>query len=146
MKVWNSNYKAQQGNIGLGRAIAYFTSIGIPTSIPLNDTQKYDLVVDFDGVLKKVSVKTTSFLSKSKWYSVLLKKCGGSSGNAKIKPFDNKTCDLLFVLTMDDTMYLIPSNEIYATTSLVLNDRFDKYQINMYKTSALLEKEEVESP
>ena len=45
----NNIYRSIQGNIGLGKAIEYFTSWGIPISIPLNDTQKYDLIADFDN-------------------------------------------------------------------------------------------------
>lgn len=57
--MWGSSYKSLQGNLGLGQAIAFFTSRGIPVSIPLNDTQKYDLVAEINGVLKKISIKTT---------------------------------------------------------------------------------------
>ena len=33
----------EKGNSGLGMAIAYFTTSGYIVSIPLNDTQDYDL-------------------------------------------------------------------------------------------------------
>jgi hypothetical protein len=36
------------GNIGLGEAIAYFTGAMMTVSVPLNDSQPYDLIVD-DG-------------------------------------------------------------------------------------------------
>ena len=49
-------YHSIQGNIGLGKAIEYFTSNNITVAIPLNDTQKYDLIVDFNGKLQRVSV------------------------------------------------------------------------------------------
>lgn len=125
---WNSEYKAMQGNVGLGRAIAYYTSKGIPIMIPLNDTQKYDLVVDKDG-LKRVSVKTSKRINTAGNYEVLLKKCGGSSGNAKIKHFDKTTCDLLFILTINGDMYEIPSNIINIKTSLTLTKELDKYKV-----------------
>lgn len=47
----NTIYQSIQGNIGLGKAIEYFTSHGITVAIPLNDTQKYDLIADFNGGL-----------------------------------------------------------------------------------------------
>ena len=50
----------EKGNTGLGIAIAYYSSNGYTVSIPLNDTQDYDLIVDKSNVLKKVQVKTTS--------------------------------------------------------------------------------------
>lgn len=49
----------KQGDYGLGSAISYFTSQGYNISIPLTDSQDYDLVVeDTAGFLKKVQVKT----------------------------------------------------------------------------------------
>ena len=39
-------------------AIAYYTSKGFPVLLPLNDTQKYDLAIDNQKLLR-VSVKTT---------------------------------------------------------------------------------------
>lgn len=55
------NFKTnkEKGNSGLGMAIAYFTTNGYTVSIPLNDTQDYDLVVEKGGVLKSVQVKAT---------------------------------------------------------------------------------------
>ena len=50
-------YQALQGNVGLGKAIEYFTSHSIPVCIPLNDTQKYDLVrfkIVIYGAIKKL--------------------------------------------------------------------------------------------
>ena len=53
--VFNTN--KEKGNTSLGIAIAYYSSNGYTVSIPLNDTQDYDLIVDKDNVLKKVQVK-----------------------------------------------------------------------------------------
>ena len=66
-------YQSLQGNYGLGTAIAYFTSHKIPVCLPLNDTQKYDLVVDMDGELKRVSVKTGKYQAPSGAYAIQLK-------------------------------------------------------------------------
>lgn len=38
-------------------AIAYFSTNGYTVSIPLNDTQDYDLVVEKDNILQTVQVK-----------------------------------------------------------------------------------------
>ena len=64
MNAWNSDYKSHQGNLGLGRAIAYYTANCVPVLIPLNDTQKYDIAIDKEG-LKRVSVKTTQHQTRS---------------------------------------------------------------------------------
>lgn len=42
--IFNTN--KEKGNAALGLAIAYFSSNGYTVSIPLNDTQDYDLIVE----------------------------------------------------------------------------------------------------
>jgi HJR/Mrr/RecB family endonuclease len=50
----------KQGDVGLGQAIAWFTRNSYTVSLPLTDSQDYDLIVDKDNVLYRVQVKTTS--------------------------------------------------------------------------------------
>ena len=47
----------EKGNTGLGIAIAYYTSKGYTVSIPLNDTQDYDLIVDKSEKYRNYKVK-----------------------------------------------------------------------------------------
>lgn len=122
-------YNALQGNIGLGKAIEYFTSHGIPVSIPLNDTQKYDIIIDFENQLQKVSVKTSRCKKSETSYEVLLKNTGGSSGNNKIRLFDNNSCDYVFIYTADEKLYLIPSKEINTTNSICVGNKYKEYQV-----------------
>ena len=56
----------QKGNAGLALAIVYFGSNGYIVSLPLNDTQHYDLVVDDGTDTKRVQVKYTSKRNKNK--------------------------------------------------------------------------------
>ena len=107
----NNIYHSIQGNIGFEKAIEYFTSNNIHIAIPLNDTQKYDLIADFNDGLKRISVKTSrNTTNNGKSYYVMLRNCGGSSGNLKVRNFDNSTCDYIFVYTANNKMYIIPSN------------------------------------
>lgn len=132
--MWCNDYKSMQGNIGLGRVIAYFTSIGKTVLMPLNDTQKYDLVVDCEGTLKRVQVKTSSNKKKSGAYEVGLRNTGGSSGKSKVRFFDNTSCDLLFVLLSDDTMLLVPTSEIDSKSCWsATQERISKYSVKFYK-------------
>lgn len=146
MNPWTSEYKSHQGNVGLGRAIAYYTANCVPVLLPLNDTQKYDLVIDKDKQLQRVSVKTTQCKNKNgTFYEVQLKNSGGSSGKSVIRKFDNTSCDILFIVTIDGTIYEIPSNVIAVTTALTLTHDWDKYIVNLdWGTSALEETQEVE--
>lgn len=119
-----------QGNIGFGKAIEYFTSNNIHISIPLNDTQKYDLIADFNGDLKRISVKTSrNTTNNGKSYVVMLRNCGGSSGNLRIRNFDNSTCDYIFIYTASNKMYLIPSKEITAINSICVGEKYKEYEV-----------------
>ena len=132
MNPWTSDYKSHQGNVGLGRAIAYYTSKGIPVLLPLNDTQKYDIAIEKDGKLQKVSIKTTQSLNRTNtYYQVQLKNSGGSSGKSIIRNFDNTSCDIVFIVTITGTMYEIPSVNINSTSSLVLTPKWDEYIVSL---------------
>ena len=116
------------GNASLGTAIGYFTNIGCVVSIPLNDTQDYDLLVDFDGIIKKVQVKGTSFKTNYGIYQVSLKSTGGTRGKI-YKTVKNTEVDLVFVATDDGSMYLIPKDKIRNTSSINLNAKYQDYQL-----------------
>ncbi len=116
------------GNASLGTAIGYFTNAGYIVSIPLNDTQDYDLLVDLDGNIKKVQVKGTSFKTKYDIYQVSLKSSGGTKGKI-YKTIKNTDVDLVFIATSDGGMYLIPKKEIKNTSSINLNDTYSKYRL-----------------
>lgn len=122
-KAINSN---RRGNIGMGYAIAKLTELGYNISIPITDSQDYDLIADLVGVLLKVQVKTTSYKDKkSEYYMVALR----TKTYNKLKSFTDSDCDLLFVLTESGQMYLIPKNEIKVRNGLTLTTEFDKYSV-----------------
>lgn len=128
MDAWNSSYKSHQGNLGLGQAIAHYTSKCIPIAIPLNDTQGYDLIID-DGILKRVQVKTTKFTSSAGDFKVQLRNTGGSSGKSVIRLFDKSKSDILFVVTQSGDKYEIPTSVINVRNSLTLNRDFDIFKV-----------------
>lgn len=132
-------YLALQGNIGLGKAIEYFTSHQISISIPLNDTQKYDLIVDMNGVLSRVSVKTSRNLKPSGTYEVKLLNTGGSSGKCKTRPFEKASCDYVFILTGDDKIYLIPSLAIEGSNSITVGKKYTEHEVFIKPFSSFIE-------
>lgn len=130
MNPWESDYKTQQGNVGLGRAIAYYTSRGLPVMVPLNDSQKYDLVID-EGTLKRVSVKTTRGKDIRGNFMVQLKNTTLGASHNTIRKFNNESCDILFVVTRDYTMYEIPTGEIKSTCNLTLSRKYDRFRVTL---------------
>ncbi len=120
-------YQSIQGNMGLGKAIEYFTSQGITVALPLNDTQKYDLIADFNGGLQRVSVKTSRYSRTGTSYEVELKNAGGASGRSVIRTFDNTSCDYVFIYTADEKTYLIPSEKIETKNGITVGNKYTEY-------------------
>lgn len=126
------NFKTnkEKGNSGLGMAIAYFSTNGYVVSIPLNDTQDYDLIVEKESILQKVQVKSTGCIGKGGNYQVALKSCGGTKGKT-YKTVIDTNIDLIFVLTERKEMYLIPKSSITNKSTLSLCDKYEEYKINL---------------
>lgn len=118
----------EKGNTGLGIAIAYYTSNGYTVSIPLNDTQDYDLIVEKDNVLSKVQVKATSCKTKYGVYQVALKSCGGTRGKTYKTIIDTKI-DEVFIVTDNIDIYIIPIEKINNKSTLNLCDKYLEYKV-----------------
>lgn len=119
----------EKGNTGLGIAIAYYTSNGYTVSIPLNDTQDYDLIVDKDSILKRIQVKATGCKTKYGNYQVALKSCGGTQGKT-YKTLVDTNVDELVILTEDFDIYILPIEEINNKSTLNICKKYQKYKVN----------------
>lgn len=127
MSKKNFNTK-QKGNIGIGCAIAYFTKQGCNVSLPLNDSQDYDLIVDNNGTLLKIQVKfTTSKVRGS--YKVYLRSISGSSRKC-YKTVKNSDIDVLFIVTEEEKFYLVKLKDIINMNSITLNKDMDYYLVS----------------
>ena len=120
----------EKGNSGLGMAIAYFTTKGYIVSLPLNDTQDYDLIVEKNNKLQRVQVKATGCIGKGGNYQVALKSCGGTKGKTYKTIIDTKI-ELIFILTKNKNMYLIPKEEISNVSTLSLCDKYENYKVKI---------------
>ena len=125
----NACNSTKQGDIGEARAIYEYTRLGFGVSRTLFDSMKYDLVVDFNGSLKKVQVKTTKCKSRHGVYMANLKVCGGNSSGNTITNREDSDYDILFVLAEDGTCWSIPVTDFDAKTSLNLGTRYDSYKL-----------------
>lgn len=127
--MFNASNSKKQGDIGLGCAIGWFASKGYTVSIPLTDSQDYDLVVDIDR-LSKVQVKTTSYKKPSGYFEVGLRTLGGNqSWNGVVKHFDPLKIDYLFVVTSEGECFLIPSSKINSKNSITLGLKYKEFSL-----------------
>lgn len=110
MQLLNNKDK---GRAGLSLAIAYFGSNGYTVSLPINDTQWYDLVVEKDGIFQTVQCKFT--VSKNKEIQLVNK--GGTKG-ITYDNLLNHPVDLLFCADDMKNLFVIPVEEIRKSGNL----------------------------
>lgn len=117
----------EKGRSSLGIAIGYFSVNGYTVSISLNDTQDYDLVIEKDGKLETVQVKSTDCKTKYGVYQVALKSCGGTKGKT-YKTVVNTMVDKLVIITKELNIYIIPIKDIKNNSTLNLCSKYDVYK------------------
>lgn len=98
-----------KGRAGMALAIAYFGANGYTVSIPLNDTQWYDLIVEKDGKLQTIQCKFTA--SKDK--AINLKSAGGTKGTIYDCVLEHPV-DLLFCADDEQHLFVISVQDIIS--------------------------------
>ena len=104
------------GRLGLAYAITYFSKQGYTISLPLNDTQWYDLIIEKNGIFQSVQCKATATLSGS----LSLRSTGGTNGSV----YDlviNHPVDILFCVDKDYNLFAIPMKDLLSYQSNVKN-------------------------
>ena len=100
--------RKQIGRIGLSMAINYFTCQGYTVSLPLNDTQWYDMIIEKDGVFQTVQCKCTGTESGA----IEFRSTGGTNGSVYDNILNHSELDYLFCVDKDYNMFLFPMKDI----------------------------------
>lgn len=100
--------RKQLGRIGLSMAINYFTIKGYTISLPLNDTQWYDLVIEKDGKFYTVQCKATATQDKT----IDFRSTGGTNGSVYDNLLNHSELDFLFCVDNELNMWNIPIKDI----------------------------------
>lgn len=106
---------------------------GIRVSRPFGDTLPYDCITDFNGVMRKVQVKSTSCMvtESNKTYFVNARKGGGNT----FGPYGNEIDVLAVYIVPEDVWFIIPAKAVTVSSikiSLLRKEknRFSKYRDN----------------
>lgn len=118
----NTNTK---GNIALGKAISYFTENEYTVSIPLNDSQYYDLIIEKDNVFQTIQAKYTSEKGNN-GFKCSLRTISGTS-RKPIYSVKDKKVDFIFCYCSNGDMYLIPTEAFKNNTGIMLVREKSKY-------------------
>lgn len=116
----------KQGDVGLADAIHYFSSLNYTACIPVSDSQPFDLVVvNPTGVTSRIQVKTSRHYLRSKQQYLT------HLGN-----YDKTQCDFLYVLTQDNTRFLIPTASVVGIQKLRLGRQYDQFKVTPRPSSS----------
>lgn len=123
----------QQGNVAVSFAIAYYTTKKWVVSIPLNDSQDYDLLVeDTEGFIYKVQVKSTRYTDRTGKYVAELRSSGGTRGTV-YKDVCSSKVDYLFIMTAEGSFYEIPLIDLTESVkSMTLGDKYEKFKVKIW--------------
>ena len=99
--------RKQIGRIGMAFAIAHFTKEGYTISLPMNDTQWYDLIVEKDGIFETVQCKATQTASNT----IDLRSTGGTNGGVYDHVLQH-TIHYLFCVDKELNCFNIPVHDI----------------------------------
>jgi hypothetical protein len=109
----------KKGDLAKARAIQTFTSYGYDVGILITESAAYDLLVDYNGVIKRIQAKFNGDEDKC----VSLRRIHSNSKGYVIKKYAENSYDWIYVLYKDGTEYLI--KECLAGRSTVnVNDNF----------------------
>ena len=127
----------EQGDTCEAFAIFYYTSLGCIVSKPLTQSPYYDLIVDTDGVLKKVECKSSRFKNNPKSYTVALGTTGGNqSWNKVVKKIDAKKVDEIFILDGDGNYYIYNSKDLDGRRTVNVNNTLKSFMGNQQKVTS----------
>ena len=126
--VFNTN--KEKGKAGLAMGIAYFGSNGYTVSIPLNDTQDYDFIIEKENNFQKVQCKSTGSKNPSGTYKVKLSSWGGANGGTYYGTVKDSSADILFVLVENGDKYVIPVSKITGIGQLTLTN-YENYKVEI---------------
>lgn len=108
MKIENNK---DRGRIGLSMAINYFSCQGYTVSVPLNDTQWYDLIIEKEGKFETVQCKCTA----TDTGTIDFRSTGGTKGSTYDNILNHSELDWLFCVDKKLNMFCIPMKDIIAS-------------------------------
>lgn len=104
----------RKGNIGESRVLYEFVKLGIPVYLPFGNTEKADLVIEIDGRLLKIQVKTSSIIRKE---VLIFNSCSTMSKDGSSVLYTEDDIDYFALYhTETDKVYLLEASEGTNTT------------------------------
>ena len=117
----------KQGDAGLGQAISYFTMEGYEVALPLTESAEWDLIVEIEGFLKRVQVKTSSQMRGNVAVVDASTKGGNQSFSTK-KNIQDQHWDLIFIYHLETKQRALIPKEVLTTSGQInLGKKYSAY-------------------
>lgn len=116
-----------KGDIAEQAAILRLLQLGYGVSKPIGDRHPYDLIVDVDGQLVKLQIKSAWFNSSDQNYCIDVRRTKTNRKIMKRSLYSNQDFDFALIYIQDNNIfYVIPVKEFInfgSTISLVETDK-----------------------
>jgi hypothetical protein len=120
----------RQGDLGEVSAIEWLSAQGYTIYLPLGHSPHCDLVIELDGRLKRVQVKTCSVYRNERWEVTLCTRGGNRSWSGLVKRLDPARIDYLFVLVACGRRWFIPASDIAGGTGILLGGpKYESFEV-----------------
>jgi len=121
----------KQGDAGLGQAIAYFTMQGYDVALPLTDSADWDLIVEIDGELKRVQVKSSSQMRNDIMIFDAAVKGGNKTEKSSCKTIQQQQWDLIFLHHLiTGKQALIPKESLTTGGQINLGEKYKEFLLS----------------
>lgn len=126
----------KKGNIGLTKAIADLTEKEISVSLPISESEKYDLIAEKNNICKTVQIRYCSIHNGV--LPIKLKSVWSNGQGYQVRNREKADFDMLGVYCPDTKLlYYIPSDEFNCKNTLTLriepSDKKNDQRIRMAK-------------
>ena len=120
----------EKGDLAVANAIHYYMTNGYEVCLPIGDKRPYDIIVEVEGLVKRVQVKFAGFYNGVKQHKVALRITGGNQSFNSVKKYSFEDFDELFIFTESGRKFAIPWSDITARNELnIEHSKYSRYEI-----------------
>lgn len=110
----------QKGDIGEAKCLAKMIELGIPVCLPFGDNQRYDMVIDVNGELKKIQVKYSSQTENAGSVIFKIVSSTNHTTNKHCDGYENDIDAFLLYNAINDEIYYLPIEVVAGRTTITL--------------------------
>ena len=110
----------QKGNIGEAKCLSKMVELNIPVCLPFGDNERYDMIIEHEGKLKKIQVKYSS--TQESEGSIVFKTASSTNHttNKHYTTYEKDIDAFLLYNALTDEVYYLPIEIVGSKKSITL--------------------------